>query len=410
MYKNVHTVIIGGGASGMCAAILLKRQLKNETIVLIEALDRVGKKLIVTGNGRCNITNKFLDINSYHGVDSKFCNSVVSRYGVRFTEEFFNSLGVPLSEGDNGKMYPYCFQASAVVDAMRLELARIDVKVLTETFAQKITLNEFGYRILTDKQEIFCKNLIVAAGGVAGGKKLGGYGIGYKMLTDLGFTLVPVTPSLVQLKTDLTLIKSLDGIKHTSTVTFYNINKKIRSETGELLFTRYGISGPPVLQVSRLSEVFDECKVKINFMPGYEYEEILQMLLKRKKLLADRKAEYFFTGLFPKMLGHTILKACSIKLTDSVSEFTDSQCRLLSQQIYSFSLTVLGNNGMDNAQVTAGGIATKDFSCKTMESLKYKGLYAIGEILDIDGDCGGFNLQWAWSSAAAAAEDIIGKK
>ncbi len=409
MYKEVHTVIIGGGASGMCAAILLKRQLKDKKIILIEALDRVGKKLIVTGNGRCNISNRFLDYNAYHGENAEFCHSAISRFGLDFTENFFNSLGVPLCEGDDGKMYPYSLQASAVVDVMRLELSRLYVEVLTETFAQKIMPQNNGYRVLTDKSEIRCKNVIVASGGIAGGNKLGSFGTGYKMLADLGFTLISPTASIVQLKTVLTPIKSLNGIKHNSTVTLYADGKKCRSETGELLFTRYGISGPPVLQISRGADLNGDRKVKINFMPEYEYKEILELLFKRREILRDRTAESFFTGLLPKMLGHTILKSCNIKLTDAVCKFTERQCRAIAEQMYSFTLSVVSSNGMENAQVTAGGISTKDFCDDSMEALKYKGLYAIGEVLDIDGDCGGFNLQWAWSSAAAATQDIIGK-
>lgn len=393
----------------MCAAILLKRQLKNQEIVLLESLDRVGKKLIVTGNGRCNITNRYLGFDSYHGDEPDFCKTALSRYGVGFTEDFFASIGIPLCEGDNGKMYPYSLQASSVVDAMRLELAKLGVKVLTETSAVKIVTANNGYRVLTDSGDLVCRNLIVSAGGIAGGEKLGSFGTGYRMLIELGFSLISPKGSLVQIRTDILPIKSLNGIKHNATVTMCINGKNIRSETGELLFTRYGISGPPVLQISRYSSVNAERKVKINFMPEYDYGEILSTLINRKETLSDRTADYFFTGLFPKMLGHTILKMCGIKLTDSVSSFTERQCRAMAQQIFSFTLSVNGYNGIENAQVTAGGIATKDFCDNTMESKKYKGLYATGEILDIDGDCGGFNLQWAWSSAAVAAEDIIGK-
>lgn len=393
----------------MCAAILLKRQLKNENIVLLESLDRVGKKLIVTGNGRCNITNRYLDFNAYHGKNVSFCHNALTNYGFDFAGEFFGSLGVPLCEGDDGKMYPYSLQAFSVVDALRMELSRLNVTVLTETSARKIGPMKNGYTVYTNKSEIFCKNLIVASGGIAGGDKLGSFGMGYTMLKELGFTLIDPTASLVQIKTELLPIKSLNGIKQNATVTLYVDSKKERSETGELLFTRYGISGPPVLQISRGSGFDTDRKVKINFMPEYGYNEILELIIKRRKLLKERTADFFFTGLFPKMLGHTILKNCGIRLNDSVGDFSEKQCRAICEQIYSFTLTVWGNNGIENAQVTAGGISTDDFCDSSMESIKYKGLYATGEVLDIDGDCGGFNLQWAWSSAAAAANDIIGK-
>lgn len=393
----------------MCAAILLKRSLRNENIVILEALDRVGKKLIVTGNGRCNITNAVIEPSRYHGNAPEFCHNALLKYGREFTEDFFNSIGVPLIEGDNGKLFPYSLQASSVVDALRLEIAALGINVLTDTSAQNLLIDKNGYKIICANNELTCENVIVATGGLAGGNKLGSFGTGYKLLRELGFSLVEAYPSLVQLKTDLAPIKALNGIKQNATVTLCINGKRVRSETGELLFTKYGISGPPVLQISRQSYLKAEKIVKINFMPELNFNEVLNFVKERKKLLVGRTAETFFTGVFPKMLGLTILKICGINISESVSEFTDKQCRALAEQIYSFTLAVTGNNGMENAQVTSGGISTALFNDGTMESKRYKRLYATGEVLDIDGDCGGFNLQWAWSSAAAAAFDIVGK-
>lgn len=409
MYTNAHTVIIGGGASGMCAAILLKRKLINENIVIVEALDRVGKKLIVTGNGRCNITNAVIDLSRYHGNKPEFCYNALLRFGCEFTKEFFGSLGVPFIDGDNGKLYPYSLQASSIVDALRLEMSALGITVLTDTTAGKIIPNKNGYKIICDSCELSAKNVIVATGGLAGGNKLGSFGIGYKLLQELGLKFIETNPSLVQLKTDIIPIKALNGIKQNATVTMCINGKKVRSETGELLFTKYGISGPPVLQISRQSYLNADKTVKINFMPEFNFDEVLNFVKERKTLLKGRLAETFFTGVFPKMLGLTILKACDIKASDYVCEFSDKKCRALAEQIYSFTLKVVGSNGMENAQVTSGGISTADFNDNTMESVQYKGIYATGEVLDIDGDCGGFNLQWAWSSAALAAFDIIGK-
>lgn len=394
----------------MCAAILLKRQLKNEKILILEALDRVGKKLIVTGNGRCNITNRNIDINSYHGQSCEFCYPALSQFGSDFTEKFFDRIGIPFIDGENGKVYPYSLQASSVVDALRLELDELGIEVKTGICASKINTGENCHKIIADNEELTAKNIIVATGGVAGGKKLGSFGIGYKLLESLGHTVINPVASLVQLKTDIVPIKSLCGIKLNATVTLYNNGVKQRSETDELLFTRYGISGPAVLQVSRGCDLAGEKFVKINFMPEFAFNEIVQTLKNRVAALKSRSAEFFFTGLLPKMLGHALLKKCNIKLTDSVSTLSEKHCRALAQSIYSFELKVCGTNGMENAQVTAGGVSTNEFDNITMESLKCKGVFAIGEVLDIDGDCGGFNLQWAWSSAAAAAQGIIGKE
>ena len=404
-----NTIIIGGGAAGMCAAILIKRKLKNENILIIEALDRVGKKLIVTGNGRCNITNSQLELSAYHGTDPNFCYSALTSYGYDFTDDFFMSLGIPLVEGENGKMYPYSLQASSVVDALRIELELLGVEVKTGEKVSAVKKDGSGLCAVTDKGEYLSSNLVVATGGCAGGEKLGSLGIGYKLLHQLGHSLVDVSASIVQLKTDLTPIKALNGIKINAQVTLYSNNKKMRSEIGELLFTKYGVSGPPVLQVSGCYKNDSNSYLKINMMPEYTFNEIYELIKKRAKLLSSRNADMFFIGLLPKMLGYTVLKYANIKLNSYISQFTDKDLKNLADIIYGFKISIIGDNGLDNAQVTSGGVSTGDFNCETMESKLCKGVYAIGEVLDIDGDCGGFNLQWAWSSAAAAAHAIIGK-
>ena len=408
MNNCFHTVIIGGGASGMCAAILLKSKLPGERIVVLESLSRVGKKLSVTGNGRCNITNRNLTIDSYHGENVEFCRYSLTKFDYKFTCEFFNKIGVPFCEGEDGKMYPYSLQASSVVDALRFEMDRIGVEVINEINAKGVSKNNGRLIVNTDKGNFDCNNVIVATGSTAGGRKIGGTGDGYNILSKLGHKLISPTESLVQLKTETEPIKALNGIKVNASVTSFVNGKKQRCETGELLFTKYGISGPPVLQISR-NKIKGERIVKINFFPEKSYNEIVEMLLCRKETLADRTAENFFVGLLPKMVGHTILKLCDIPLNKKVSEFDGKICRFITEKLYSFSLKVVGTNGVENCQVIAGGISTNDFDETTLESKLCRGVYAIGEVLDIDGDCGGFNLQWAWSSAAAASEGIIGK-
>ena len=393
----------------MCASILLKRNLKNEKIVVLESLSRVGKKLSITGNGRCNITNCNLNFGAYHGEDSSFCHSVLTRYGYDFTVDFFESIGVPFCCGENGKTYPYSLQASSVVDALRFEMERLCVETINEINADAILNTNSFLSVSTDKGVFNCKNVIVATGSIAGGKKLGGTGDGYNILSALGHKVIVPTESLVQLKTELNSIKALNGIKVNATVTSYVNGKKQRSETGELLFTKYGISGPPVLQISR-NKIKGDRVVKINFFPEKNYDEIVDMLISRVNVLSDRNAENFFVGLLPKMIGHTILKLCNIGLNNRVNTFDSRICRLLAEKLYSFTLRITGTNGVENAQVIAGGVSTKDFDSVTLESLLCKGVYATGEVLDIDGDCGGYNLQWAWSSAAAVTEGIIGKE
>lgn len=408
--NKYNTVIIGGGASGLAAAILLARKIGGENVLIIESLDRVGKKLITTGNGRCNITNRYINENAYHGENAQFCYYALNKYGFNFTKEFFESLGILLTEGENGKMYPLSLQASSVVDALRFALAELGVTVICNERVTKVIKNK-EYCLYTDNILYKCDNVIFACGGLAAGIKYGCDSCGYKMLENLGLKRIKATPSIVQVKTDITPIKALKGIKVNALVTLFEEKNKVRSELGEILFTDYGISGPPVLQISRqINRNEKENFIKINLMPDFNYCELLDFLKARKELLSGRIAEQFFNGIFPKMLGHTILKICQIPMNHIVGDLNDKQCSLLADTIGAFTLKVTGTKGFDMAQVTAGGIDTGEFSERTMESNKYKGLYAIGEVLDIDGDCGGFNLQWAWSSAAVSVDSIVGGK
>ncbi|MBE6729408.1 MAG: aminoacetone oxidase family FAD-binding enzyme [Ruminococcaceae bacterium] len=399
-------VIIGGGASGLTAAILIKRQNPLVSVMVLEALDRVCKKLIVTGNGRCNITNKNLDFSFYHGENSEFCHFALKEFGYNFTVDFFESIGIPLVDGENGKMYPYSLQAASVVDALRLETQRLGVETIVSSRITDIKLSDSGYILKSVNNEFLSKKIIIASGGIAGGIKLGSMGDGYKLLSLLGYKTVSQMPSIVQLKTDLTNIKALNGIKVNARVSAIIDHKKVGENCDELLFTKYGVSGPAVMQISRHFNFGRDKKIKINFMPEFTYNEIFHLLLKRKNILKDRTMEFFFTGLLPKMLGFTMLKMCNISLNQKVSELNDNVFRYISENIFGFTISVTAHNGFENAQVTAGGISTEQFDNKTMESKIHKGLYAIGEVLDIDGDCGGYNLQWAWSSAAAAAKGI----
>lgn len=399
-------IIIGGGASGLCASILIKRKRPELSVAILESQNRVLKKLLVTGNGRCNITNKNILVDAYHGENKEFCKYALEKFGYDFTETFFCSIGIPFTTSENGKVYPQSLQASSIVDALRITAEELGVMIFCEKTAKGIYKLPIGYEINTQNDKYFGKKIIIAAGGVSGGKSLIADKEQYNLLSDLGHKTIKPYPSLVQLKTELNGIKALNGLKQICNVTAKVNGKKVRSEVGELLFTKYGISGPPVLQISRSFAKTDKGTVEINLLPEYSFNNVYDLLILRRKLLKNRTAEYFFTGVFQKMIGYTLLKMSQVSLNDNIGDISDKKLKNLAENITCFSLKVTGNTGFDNAQVTAGGFSTNEFNEKSMESLKHKDIYAIGEVLDIDGDCGGFNLQWAWSSAAVAAEDI----
>ena len=401
-------VIIGGGASGLCCAVYLKQKCPDISVRILEGTSRVGKKLSLTGNGRCNITNKNIKLSSFHGTDKTFCEPALKKYNISFTENFFKSIGVPFVFEEN-KGYPASFQASSVVDCMRFAAEELGVIVNFETKVTGIQISKGKYKIIASNMNFLAENVVVAAGLLSGGDRLGCDASMLNLLKKSGFKTIMTTPAIVQLKTVNTVTKQLKGIKVNAEVTLMISGKPERKEYGEVLFCDYGLSGPPILQISReVSRTDKKCSVLLDILPDVTFEEACDLIKKRKTDLYYRNFDEFFTGMIHKRIGQVILKSCGIPLDCKVKELDSTSVKKIAAMLKGFEFEVTGTTGFSNSQVTAGGLATCGFNRNTMESLDNKGLYAVGEILDIDGDCGGFNLQWAWSSAFCAADSIIG--
>ena len=406
---KTDVIIIGGGAAGLCAAVYLKQKAPKMSVRILEALPRVGKKLITTGNGRCNISNKNISLDRYHGEDKEFCRCALEKYNLSVCEDFFENIGIPfIYEGD--KAYPASLQAGSVVDCLRF--AAEDLGVIIHTDTKVTNINSFGkeYKVIADKVNFITKNIIIATGGLAGGEKFGCDGGMMQILQKAGFETVKTTPSIVQIKTVNDITKQLKGIKVDAAVTLKTKSDVLRQDFGEVLFTDYGLSGPPIMQVSRaVSRKSEDMFISLDLMPDTDFDSLCKKIENRISVMPNRSLEEFFTGMFNKRVGQVVLKLASFKLTQKAAEITDAQIKQIVRIIKGMEFAVTGTTGFANAQVTAGGLKTKQFNTKTMESLDCKNLYCVGEILDIDGDCGGFNLQWAWSSAMAAADAIIGE-
>ena len=400
-------IIIGGGAAGLCAAVYLKQRSPKTTVRILEALPRVGKKLSLTGNGRCNITNKNIEISRYHGENVKFCEYALKKYNPNVCESFFESIGVPfVFEGDKG--YPASFQASSVVDCLRFAAENLGVIVHTETKVTNIQISGANYKISAGNISFLARNIIIAAGLFSGGERMGCDGGIFNLLKRSGFETVKTTPSIVQVKTENTITKQLKGIKVDANVTLLENGKIKRAEFGETLFCDYGLSGPPVLQISRdISRSNGIFEISLDVVPHIKTEDLIKTLNNRVKNLSYLNIDEFFTGMLNKRLGQVILKTVGFKLNNKVSDINEAKISEIAYLMKSFSFKVIGNTGFINSQATAGGLNTRQFNSNTMMSNANKNLYAVGEILDIDGDCGGFNLQWAWSSAMCAVDSIL---
>ena len=391
--------IIGAGASGMAAALAAAEN-PNVRVELFERQARVGRKLQATGNGRCNLTNLHADRGGYHAEAPDFVAAAISSFDPSATLKWFRELGLFTVAEASGRVYPYSDHANSVVDVLRLALEKDNISLRTGFEVQKICRDADSFLVENGEQQVRCDRLIVACGGLAG-TKLGGSMSGYKLLTKLGHRCTRLRPALVQLKTDWAGVASLKGVRTNCYVQILHDESIHAESTGELQFTDYGLSGPVIFEVSRdTCAAPGEWSAQMDFMPNTDAEELRQELLRRTQ--TNLPVDELLTGVIHNRLGRVLTRMAGVKNKKLVSELTEEEIKNVVESVKGFSLNLTEPAGMDSAQVTAGGVITKDFDPKTMESTLVPGLYACGEVLDVDGDCGGYNLQWAWSSGRLA--------
>ena len=391
--------IIGGGASGMAAALAAAEKEQTQ-VILLERQARVGRKLQATGNGRCNLTNLHAAEGGYHGDDAAFSDYAIHKFDPQVALDWFRSLGLFTVAEESGRVYPYSDQANSVVDVLRFALKKPNITVKLGFEVEKVKKTGSGFRVESKEESIECDRLIIACGGLAG-TKLGGTMSGYKLLRSLGHKCTKLRPTLVQLKSSWGGVAGLKGVRANCHATIYRDGEKFSESTGELQFTEYGLSGPVIFEISR-----DACQgggewlCRLDFLPEIDEDILKTELLRRKN--TNLPASELLTGILHNRLGRVLTQAAGISVNREIKALSDYELGQLAQLVKAFDVGLTEPMGMDSAQVTAGGIVTREFDDKTMESRIVPGLYACGEVLDIDGDCGGYNLQWAWSSGRLA--------
>ena len=396
----MNVCVIGGGAAGMLAALTAAEN--GHRVLLLERQSRVGRKLLATGNGRCNLSNYHVSPAHYHG-GAGFCDFALSQFDVGETLQYFASLGLLTVSEASGRIYPMSNMAGSVLDVLRYALERPEIDLQTSQTVTAVRKMPEGFSVKTETGTFSARCLILAAGGAAG-SKVGGGMDGYRLAKSLGHHRTALYPSLVQLKTDPTYPRALKGVKAQCGISICRGSQVLARNSGEVLFTEYGVSGPAIFDLSRsVSAGGSDLTCLLNFFPDWEEAEVLHWLSQRQAAMAAHEASTLLTGSFHTRLGQMICKSAGFT-NQRAAGLTRDDLRRIARQATHFALPITGTCGFDQAQVTAGGLDTSEFDPRTLQSRLVPGLYACGELLDIDGDCGGYNLQWAWSSGRLAGK------
>ena len=408
-------IVVGGGASGLMAAIIANDL--GADVAIVEGTDRIGKKILVTGNGRCNISNKNITspYNCFHSENNNFFHEVLNKFTVEDTENMFLSLGLPLVELDSGKMYPKSLQASSVIDIFRMALDERNIPLYTNCKINSINKKK-NFILSTNNSEydaFSCRKLILSCGGKSA-VKTGSDGYGYKLSKSLGHTIIEPLPGIVQLKLDYPYLKALSGIKFDGAISILINDEIVRTATGEVLFTDYGISGPPVLQLSSYASkaFYNKSKVtlRLDMFPYESQKNVESFFSSHFSIFNYREISSALIGVINKKLISTILKDVGIKdIHQPCNNIDWKHISMLINRFKKWDFNCIATNGFSNAQVTVGGVNTTEITNSTLESKLINNLYFCGEILDVHGDCGGFNLQWAWSSGYLAGKSAAEK-
>lgn len=398
-------LVIGGGASGLMAAVSAASE--GSDVVILEHKDKVGKKILSTGNGRCNFTNIHQEPICYHSENPLFPWNIIQKFDVRSVISFFLQIGI-YSKNRNGYLYPNSDQASSVLDALKMEAVRLGVDIQTGTEAKEIRPVKKGFTVLTDRRSVHADRVILCTGSKAA-PVTGSDGSGYDLAKRLGHRMVPVLPALVQLRCREKLFRSISGVRVGGTVSIWSEGECIAKDTGEIQITDYGISGIPVFQVSRYAAILlyekKEVQAVLDFMPDFSKDQMLSFLIQRSQARPEKTAGMFLIGLFHKKLSDLFIRLAGIHTEKQTGDLTKEELDKLTDLIKEFRVNVTATNSYEQAQVCRGGINVSDVDPDTLESLIVPGLFFAGEILDVDGMCGGYNLQWAWSSGAVAGKN-----
>lgn len=433
--------VAGAGASGMAAAIAAAGRIGGSRVLLLEKNAEAGKKILATGNGRCNFTNRLCTAADFSGAyqtlpgkqeaEAGFPGSVMAQAPPQRIMEFFETIGVLSREEEEGRVYPYSGQGASVRRALCCELERLGVKCLAGSAVKKAELlskaeiqdktdlrGREKFRLtLENGAAVRCEKLILAVGGKAG-CQYGSSGDGYRLAQSLGHRIIKPIPALVGLLSREPFLPGVKGVRVRAAAKLYRDGRLLCGDRGEVQFTENGLSGICILNMSRYVRYSgnpqtapEHYTVKLDFMEGKSAGEVLDMLLARRKYLAAREAPVFLDGILPEKLAAAVWERAAEKDSGRVADITDRQLECIAGELKAFAVSIDGTRSWKDAQVTAGGVDTEEIFPDTLGSRIVPGLYLAGELVDVDAPCGGYNLQWAFASGltagSAAAENEV---
>lgn len=400
-------LILGGGAAGLCAASALAAS--GRRVAVLERLDRVGKKLLATGNGRCNLSNE--DMNpDYYGDAADFVRRVYAQTPPQAVRAHFDVLGL-MTAAEDGRIYPRTMAAASALDVLRAGCDRENIALLTGRRAVRLLPSRRGgWSVQTEDGEGFFAPAVLMAMGGSAAPSMGTDGAGAALCRELGHSVTPLYPALVQLRCAHPALRSLKGIRAHAALTLLVDGREAAQETGELLLTDYGVSGVCVFQLSRAASPAlaqkRNVQLAISFLPEIENGD--HWLAARIESRPGLTAQQLLTGALPRLLAQALLKEAGVSPDAPADRLTAAQRQALSGALFAFTLPVTGTQGFASAHMTRGGVALDEVDPATMQSRLFNGLYFAGEVLDVDGPCGGYNLHFAFASALTAARAISG--
>ncbi|MFH0975121.1 MAG: NAD(P)/FAD-dependent oxidoreductase [Spirochaetota bacterium] len=399
--KNI--AVIGAGASGIIAALFAAKKINKVT--LFEKQDRIGRKILSTGNGRCNISNKNIDIANYHGHNTKFVLTVFAKFGLKETVDFFESVGLPLIEENEGRLFPASMQASSVVDILNYELTRNNVDLNLNRKVEKIIPAKDKFRIVTAGREEHVFDSVILSAGSSAYTGLGASDIGYELAGSLGHRIYEPFPAILPVSVPLKILHTLEGVKWICGARVETGGRTVSESAGELLFTKYGISGPCVLNISRAVNQYvlekKDPQIIIDFFPEMT-EQMLADKINKLWVDPDKNVAISLSGIIKKRIPEVLLKTINIDPYNQIKHLSDNEKRAIIKLFKSFTIIPGSPRSFKEAVIAAGGVDVDEINSSTMESVIIKNLFITGELLDIDGDSGGYNLQFAWSTGAIA--------